>query len=267
MQVEPKQATSARPGRALPAHPTGTRRAVVVLNRAMKVEIWSDVVCPWCYVGKRRFESALARFEHRDDVEVVWRAFELDPSAPATREGPYGQRLAGKYRVSLTEAQAMIDRMVAAAAGDGVEMRFDIAKPGNTFAAHRLLHLALDRGVQDALAERLFAATFTEGRPVGDVDTLAELAAEAGLEADEARTVLQGDAYTAEVRADERRAAELGISSVPFFVIDGTYGVSGAQPPDVLLGVLEQVWAESHPLTSVVAGPAPGCGDDGCAVD
>jgi len=214
----------------------------------MKVEIWSDVVCPWCYVGKRRFEAALARFEHRDEVEVVWRAFELDPSAPPEREGAYAERLATKYRVDATEARAMIDRMVSAGAVDGLELRFDRARPGNTFDAHRLLHLALDRGVQDTLKERLLAATFTEGAPIGEAGALAVLAADAGLDPDEVRTVLDSDAYAAEVRADERRAATLGISAVPFFVVDGAYGVSGAQPPDVLLGVLEQAWAESHPV-------------------
>jgi len=232
----------------------------------MKVEIWSDVVCPWCYVGKRRFEAALARFEHRDHLQVVWRAFELDPSAPRARDGAYTERLAGKYRVSVAEAQAMIDRMVTAGAADGLAMRFDLARPGNTFDAHRLLHLALDRGVQDALKERLLAATFTEGAPIGDPDTLVGLAAEVGLDPDEVRATVDGDAYAAEVRADERRATALGISAVPFFVVDGAYGVSGAQPPDVLLGVLEQAWAESHPLTLVTGGDAPGCSDDSCAV-
>ena len=232
----------------------------------MKVEIWSDVVCPWCYVGKRRFEAALGRFEHRDQVDVVWRAFELDPSAPREREGAYDERLASKYRVDLTEARAMIDRMVSAGEADGLELRFDRARPGNTFDAHRLLHLALDRGVQDALTERLFAATFTGGAPIGDAYTLVGLAAEAGLDPDEARTVLEGDAYAADVRADERRAAALGITAVPFFVVDEAYGVSGAQPPEVLLGVLEQAWAESHPLTLVDRGDGPGCTDDACGV-
>ena len=233
----------------------------------MKVEIWSDVVCPWCYVGKRRFEAALARFDHRDQIEVVWRAFELDPAAPRSRDGDYVGRLAGKYRVSVAEAQAMIDRMVAAGAADGLDLRFDRARPGNTFDAHRLLHLALDRGVQDTLKERLLAATFTEGAAIGDVDVLAGLAVAAGLDADEVRVVLDGDAYTADVRADERRAAALGISAVPFFVVDGKYGVPGAQPPDVLLAVLEQAWDEARPLTIVGGGgAAPGCTDDSCDV-
>jgi len=232
---------------------------------AVKVEIWSDVVCPWCYVGKRRFEAALARFAHGDDVEVVWRAFELDPSSPATSDGAYADRLAAKYGMSVPDAQAMIDRMVAAGAGDGLDLRFDRAIPGNTFAAHRLLHLASERGLQDAMKEHLLAATFTEGAAIGNLLVLEGLAIEVGLDVDEVRHVLEGDAYAVEVRADERRATALGITAVPFFVIDGTHGVSGAQPADVLLGVLEEAWARSHPLVAA-GGDAPGCSDSACAV-
>src|SRR5687768_13783879 len=150
----------------------------------MKVEIWSDVVCPWCYIGKRRFEQALAAFPYRDQVEVVWRAFELDGTAPAERTGGYAQNLSTKYRVPLDEAQRMLDGMTATAAADGLAFDFSIARPGNTFDAHRLLHLAGERGVQDAVKERLMRATFTEGEPVGDHNTLVRLVAEAGLDAD-----------------------------------------------------------------------------------
>jgi predicted DsbA family dithiol-disulfide isomerase len=216
----------------------------------MRIEIWSDVVCPWCYVGKRRFEAALSRFAHRDEVEVVWRAFELDPAAPAVREGSYVERLAGKYDRSVPEAQAMIDRMVEAGAGEGLDLRFDLARPGNTLAAHRLLHLARLRGVQQPMKERLLAATFTEGAAIGDIGVLVALAAEVGLDPDEVKATLEGDAFTDEVRADEARAAALGITGVPFFVIDGAYGVSGAQRPDLLVGVLEEAWAASPAAVS-----------------
>ncbi len=209
----------------------------------MKVEIWSDVACPWCYIGKRRFDVALARFEHHEAVDVRWRSFELDPSAPAVRYEPYLDRLAAKYRMTLPEADAMIDRMIEAGAQNGVVLRFDKAKPGNTFDAHRLLHLAAEHGVQHDLKERLLKATFTRGAEIADVDVLVALAVEAGLDAGEARRVLEGDAFAAEVRADERRAAELDIRSVPYFVVNGTFGVSGAQPPDMLLQVLEEAWA------------------------
>jgi predicted DsbA family dithiol-disulfide isomerase len=240
-----------------------------LLQCLVKVEIWSDVVCPWCYVGKRRFEAALGRFPNRDAVEVTWRAFELDPSAPLRRERDYPHHLAAKYGVSLAEARAMIDRMTETAAGVGLTLRFDIAQPGNTFDAHRLTHLARERGRQDAVVERLLSATFTDGQAIGERDVLVKLAGEAGLDPGEVAEVLASDAYASAVRADEHEAAALGIHAVPFFVIDRTYGVSGAQPPDVLLGVLERAWADAHrPLVMSGSGeaPAPGCEDDSCAV-
>ena len=233
----------------------------------MKVEIWSDVVCPWCYIGKRRFEQALAGFPHRDEVEVVWRAFELDPSAPAERTGAYADHLAAKYGVPLAQAQQTIDTMTATAAQDGLDFSFGTARPGSTFDAHRLLHLAAERGAQDAVKERLLRATFTEGEPIGDPETLVRLVAEAGLDADEARAVLASDRYAAEVRGDQQQARAYGITGVPFFVVDGRYGVSGAQPAEALGQVLAQAWAERSPLTMVAAGgPAPGCDGDTCAV-
>ena len=233
----------------------------------MRVEIWSDVVCPWCYVGKRRFEQALAAFPHRDEVEVVWRSFELDPSAPAERTEGQALHLAQKYGRTLEQAQEMLDSMTATAAQEGLDFRLDVMRGGNTFDAHRLLHLAAGRGVQDPLKERLMRATFTEGEPVADHETLVRLAAEAGLDAAEARAVLAGDRYADEVRADEREAQRFGISGVPFFVVDRTYGVSGAQPADVLTQVLERAWADRAPVQLVAAGgAAPGCDGDSCAV-
>src|SRR3954454_8110263 len=230
----------------------------------MRIDIWSDVVCPWCYIGKRRLEAALASFPGREQVEVHWHAFELDPDAPVTREGSYEQRLAEKYGRSLEQAGEMTASMTATAAADGLDFRFDLARPGNTFDAHRLLHLAGLRGVQDAVKERLFRATFTEGEPVSDHDTLVRLVSEAGLDADEARAVLASDTYAADVRADEQQAGQLRISGVPFFVIDGKYGVSGAQPAEVLRQVLDRAWAEGAPLELV--GGGPGCEGDACAV-
>ena len=212
----------------------------------MRVEIWSDVACPWCYIGKRRFDVALSRFEYREAVDVRWLSFELDPSAPAIRNQPYLDRLAAKYRITLPEAGAMVDRMVEAGAQSGVVLRFDKAKPGNTFDAHRLLHLAAERGVQHELKEHLLEATFTAGAEISDRDVLVALAGSAGLDANEARRVLQTDEFAADVRADEQRAAELDIRSVPYFVMNATLGVAGAQPPDVLLRVLQEAWtAES----------------------
>lgn len=234
----------------------------------MQVEIWSDVVCPWCYIGKRRFETALARFPHRDAVEVVWRSFELDPGAAARPAGSVVDRLAAKYGMTEAQARATHARISGLAAAEGLTFRLDVAQPGNTFDAHRLLHLAAERGVQDAVKERLFRAYFSEGELIGDRDTLVGLVAEVGLDADEAERVLRDDAYVAEVRADEQEAAALGISGVPFFVLDRRYGVSGAQSPEVLLQALERAWADAHPiptLTPVGVGAAT-CTDDACAI-
>ncbi|MCA1843324.1 MAG: DsbA family oxidoreductase, partial [Actinobacteria bacterium] len=179
----------------------------------MRVEIWSDVVCPWCYVGKRNFEAALVSFEHRADVEVTWRSFELDPSAPAVRDGDYAAHLARKYGMSVAQAEQMIETMTATGARAGAVLDFGKARPGNTSDAHRLLHLARERGVQDATKERLFRATFSEGEPIGDREALLRLAIDAGLPAGEAAAVLDGDAYAAEVRADEELAMDFGISA------------------------------------------------------
>jgi predicted DsbA family dithiol-disulfide isomerase len=212
----------------------------------MRVEIWSDVVCPWCYVGKRNFEAALAEFEHRDQVEVIWRAFELDPSAPAEREGDYATHLARKYGMSVPQARTMIETMAATGARAGVVLDFDRARPGNTFDAHRLIHLAGERGVQAAVKERFLRATFTDGEPIGDRDVLLRLAVEAGLSKDEAAAVLESDAYATEVRADESLALDLGISAAPFFVLDRIFGVPGAQPPDVILKALQRAWEKTR---------------------
>lgn len=235
----------------------------------MRVDIWSDVVCPWCYIGKRRFEEAVAGFEHRDQLEVTWHSFELDPESGPSREGAYVTHLAAKYGKSVPEAQEMLDSMTATAASVGLEFDFGIARPGNTLDAHRLIHLGGERGVQGAVKERLLSATFTEGKPISDAATLTELAVEAGLDRDEVTEVLAAGTYTAEVRADERQAQDYGITGVPFFVIDGRYGVSGAQSPEALGGALEQAWRERSPLVPVGgadAGEADGCEDGSCSV-
>ncbi len=180
-------------------------------ERRLSVDVWSDVVCPWCYVGKRRLEAALAQFDHRAAVDVRWHSFELDPSAPLLHEEPGGQagRLARKYDTTEAAAQEMLDRMTRTAAEDGITMDFARIRAGNTFDAHRLLHFAAEHGLQDALKERLFRATFTEGEPIAYRETLVKLAGEVGLDADAARTVLLGDAYAEAVRGDERQAAAL----------------------------------------------------------
>jgi predicted DsbA family dithiol-disulfide isomerase len=234
--------------------------------KTLRIDIWSDIACPWCYVGKRRLEAALEKFPHRDEVEVVWRAFELDPSAPAERptDVGYAERLAKKYGTSLTEAKGMLTRMTDVAAADGLDFHFEKIRPGNTFDAHRVLHLAGERGKQDAVKERYLRAYMTEGEPIGDRETLIRLAAEAGLDAEEVRATLASDAYTREVRADEDEARQLGINGVPFFVLASKLAVSGAQPAELLLRALNQAWKEVSEKPAVFAEGAV-CGPDGCA--
>ena len=208
---------------------------------ALSVDIWSDIVCPWCYVGKRRFETALAQFAHAPDVVITWHSFELDPRAPKASVD-LADHLAKKYRRTREQAQQMLDQMTATAAAEGLEFHFEKAQSSNTFDAHRVLHLARARGVQDRVKERLMRGYFTEGEPIGDHATLARLAADAGLDENEVKDVLASERYADAVRGDEAFARELGISGVPFFVLAGRLGVSGAQPPEVLLGALDQAW-------------------------
>jgi predicted DsbA family dithiol-disulfide isomerase len=236
-------------------------------NRNMDVEIWSDVVCPWCYIGKRRFEHALAAFDHRQEVTVRWRSFQLDPSAPSVSEGDPIERLAAKYGMSRATAEAEQARVTANAATEGLDFHLDLARSGNTFDAHRLIHYAHLVGRQDALKERLMAAYFVEGAAIGEHDVLARLAVDVGLDEPDVRAVLDGDAYADDVRHDELEARQLGITGVPFFVLDRAYGVSGAQPSDTMLAALQQAWTAAHPLQMVGAGDVDtACVDESCAL-
>jgi predicted DsbA family dithiol-disulfide isomerase len=236
----------------------------------MNIEIWSDVVCPWCYIGKRRFERAVASFGHPDEVTVTYRSFELDPNAPAQRAGTQAEHLARKYGMTVSQAEQANQEMTQRAAAEDLEFRFDLIRGGNTFDAHRLLHLAKDHGLQPEMKERLMRATFTEGLPVADQPTLVRLATEVGLPAEQVQAVLDGDAYADAVRADERQAARYGITGVPFFVADGKYAVSGAQPPEVLLQLLQRAHDESSQLTPVAAATdsnsEASCDGDSCPV-
>lgn len=233
----------------------------------LALDIWSDIACPWCYIGKRHLEQALATFEHAADVEIHWRAFELDPSAPRVRDRSqsYAERIAKKYGVSTAQGQQMIDRVVGAGAKAGLPFRYDLVTPGNTFDAHRLLHWAHGLGKQGALKERMLRGYMIEGVAIGDRDALYALVADVGLDPAEARTVLETGRYNDEVRADEDLAKELGISGVPFFVMANKIGVSGAQPAEVLRQALEKAWAE-HVATPAIEAFAEGaaCGPEGC---
>jgi predicted DsbA family dithiol-disulfide isomerase len=212
----------------------------------MQVEIWSDPVCPWCYLGKRRFERALESFDHRDEVTVVYRSFELDPSAPPGATSPTVERLADKYGMTAGQADDAQRQMEQRAAQDGLEFRMDGLRSGNTRDAHRLLHLAKAHGVQAELAERLHRAYFTEQASIFDHSSLTELAVQSGLDRDDVVRVLGTQEYGDAVDTDEAMAQALGVNGVPLFVIDRRYGISGAQPPEVITGVLDRAWAEAQ---------------------
>ncbi|MEU4133701.1 DsbA family oxidoreductase [Streptomyces wuyuanensis] len=231
----------------------------------MRVEIWSDVACPWCYVGKARFEEGLAAFAHRDEVEVVHRSFELDPHRAKRSTVPVVESLAEKYGRTLDEARAMEEHVATAARAAGLGYRTEGRDQGNTFDIHRLIHLAKARGLQEELLDLAYRTNFAEERSVFDPEVLVALAVEAGLDEDEARAVLADeDAYAEDVRADEREAAELGASAVPFFVLDRRYGVSGGQPAEVFTQALEQAWQGRRIVPVVAQGaPAGGACDDG----
>ncbi|HEX8085642.1 MAG TPA: DsbA family oxidoreductase [Solirubrobacteraceae bacterium] len=205
----------------------------------MHVEIWSDIACPWCYVGKRRFEAALEDFPQRDEVEVTWRSFELDPQAPRVREGDHTDHLAAKYGMTREDAAARHAQMTEMAAAEGLELHFDRVRGGNTFDAHRLVHLGAAHGLQDETIERLKRAYFTEGVAIGDADELAGVAAEV-LPEEEVRETLATDRFADAVREDEATAAKLGIGAVPFFVVDRQIAVSGAQQPELFRALLDR---------------------------
>jgi predicted DsbA family dithiol-disulfide isomerase len=204
----------------------------------MRVDIWSDIVCPWCYIGKRRFERALAAFPRHDDVEIVHHSFQLNPAAPRHTTSDRREMLMAKYRLSPEQVATMDVRMRETAAAEGLDYHLDGTRTGNTFDAHQLVHLARERGLQDAMVERLYRAYFTEQRSVFDEDSLIELAADVGLDREEARAALAERRYAADVEQDIDVARRLGATGVPFFVIDNRVGLSGAQPSEVFLEAL-----------------------------
>ena len=234
----------------------------------MKIEIWSDVVCPWCYIGKRRMEKAIDAFEHADEVEVHWRSFQLDPGAPTEPTEGTGAMLARKYGQSPEGAKQMQDRVEAVAAEDGLIYRLSETLHLNTVDAHRLIHLGHEQGgndLQGRVKEALLKAYFTDARNVANHAVLREVGVGAGLDATRVDEVLAGSEYAAEVHADMEQAHAYGATGVPFFVVDQKYGVSGAQPVEAFTQVLERAWADSHPAIEMV-GAGEECGPDGCAI-
>jgi predicted DsbA family dithiol-disulfide isomerase len=233
----------------------------------MQIEIWSDVVCPWCYIGKRRLEKALADFPHA--VEVVYRSFQLDPSAPTVPVETVAEALGRKYGGGPEAGRRMVDRVEAVAAEEGLLFRHHQSLRVGTVDAHRLLHLALETGgpeLQGRLKEALLSAYFVETENVADHDTLSRIATGVGLDADRVAGVLGSDEFADAVEADIRQAAAFGATGVPFFVIDRKYGVSGAQPTEVFTQVRERAWADAHPQLDMVGATDDACGPDGCAI-
>jgi predicted DsbA family dithiol-disulfide isomerase len=213
----------------------------------MRIDIWSDIICPWCYIGKRRFERAMANFAHREALRpghIVHRSFQLNPSFPTEKTPVRRAALMSKYGLTEQQARDMDAKMERTAAAEGLEYHLDGGITGNTFDAHQLVHLAGVRGIQDQVIERLYRAYFTEQRSIFDEDSLVELGSDAGLDAAESRTALRSHAYAGEVEDDVALARKIGISGVPFFVIDGRYGISGAQPSEVFAEALDKAWKE-----------------------
>jgi predicted DsbA family dithiol-disulfide isomerase len=216
----------------------------------MKIEIWSDIMCPFCYIGKRRFEVAMARFEHKSNIEVEWKSFMLSPDVVTDPSINMNQFLAKHKSISLEEATGMNDYVVNMAAQSGLTYNFDKAIPANTFNAHRLIHFAKQHNKQNEAEEALFKAYFTEGKNIDDAQTLMSIAEILGLNTGALAQAMSSNAFAEDVVADIEEAQQLGVRGVPFFVFNRKYAVSGAQDPDTFLQTLEaahEEWREEHP--------------------
>ncbi|MGP9616741.1 DsbA family oxidoreductase [Arthrobacter sp. AOP36-A1-22] len=237
----------------------------------LSVDIWSDISCPWCFIGKRRFEAALATLSFRDQVDVTWHSYQLDPSLPAHYDGTEFEYLSQKKGMDPAQVKQMLEHVTGQAADEGLHYDFGNLKVANSFTAHRLLHLAGAHGLAGEVKEALLSAQFEKGLDTGDTTVLRRIGTDAGLAEDDVVAVLESDRYTAEVEADIAQARALGVTGVPFFVLDMKYGISGAQPPEVFAEALTTAWGEVSPLSMVNAGQdpasgtqAPACGPEGC---
>jgi predicted DsbA family dithiol-disulfide isomerase len=236
----------------------------------MKIEVWSDYVCPFCYIGKRRLEVALDQFPHRDQVEVEFKSFELDPNSPKNIGQNIHEVLAKKYGMSVGKAKEANQGVGQQAATVGLKFNFDEMKPTNTFDAHRLAKFAKTQGKEAAVSEMLLHAYFTESKHIGDIETLADLAEAAGLNRQEVLQVLNDkEAYATDVRQDESLAQQYGVRGVPYFVINQKYAISGAQPTETFMGALQKVWEEESPapvLQDLSTEDDVSCADGSCAI-
>ena len=237
------------------------------MDNKLKVQIWSDIMCPFCYIGKRRIEEALQNFEHKEAVEIEWKSYQLDASFIASPEDNMVEHLAEKYRKDNDWAQNMLDNMTQNAKAAGLDFHFEKAVLANSFNAHRLLHLAKKYNLANDLEELLFKAYLTEGKDINNLDTLSKLGIEVGLDEESVAQVLNSDAYGTEVQKDQEEANAIGVQGVPFFVLDNKYAISGAQPASAFLETLEKVWQEGKfeikpTLLNTTDGES--CGIDGC---
>ena len=216
------------------------------MENKLKVQIWSDIMCPFCYIGKRRIEEALSLFEHKDAVEIEWKSFELDATFIASAEDSLVEHLAEKYRKDIDWAQTMLDNMTQNAKSAGLDFHFEKAVLANSHLAHRLLHLAKKHHLANELEELLFKAYLTEGKDLNNLNTLSEIGIAVGLEAEAVAQVLHSNDYSKEVKQDIQEANTIGVQGVPFFVFDNKYAISGAQPATAFLQTLEKVWEEGQ---------------------
>lgn len=237
------------------------------MKNQLKIQIWSDVMCPFCYIGKRKIEEAITQFENKDSIEIEWKSFELDPSFVATPNESITDHLAEKYGRDTDWAQSMLENMTENAKNSGLDFHFENSILANSLNAHRLMHLAKKHNLSNELKELLFKAYLTDGKDVNNWNTLEEIGTEAGLPIDEIIELITTNDYTKEVREDQHEAQKLGVTGVPFFVFDNKYAVSGAQPTDVFLKTLEKTWEEGN-FTNIIQLQNPtdanSCGIDGC---
>lgn len=237
------------------------------MENKLKIQIWSDIMCPYCYIGKRRIEGALAQFEHKNSVEIEWKSFQLDSNFIASEDDDMVEHLAAKYQKDKEWAQEMMDSMTENAKNSGLDFHFEKAVMANSFNAHRLLHLAKKYNLSNELEELLFKAYLTDGKNINDLATLSELGLHVGLEIKEIEAVLQSDAYAKEVKEDILEAQSIGVQGVPFFVLDNKYAVSGAQHVETFVKTLEKVWEEGNFVskpTLLNTTDGDSCGIDGC---
>lgn len=230
----------------------------------MLIEVWSDIACPWCYIGKQKLDKALAQFEGKDDVQVIWRSYLLDPDAPPSYGLAMPELLAKKYDMTLEEGKAATAKSTAAAKAEGLSYNMDIARPGNTLDAHRLVHFAGTQGKGEAMKTRLWDAYFTKGEEVGDRDTLVRLGKEIGLDEKATREMLTSDAFEKEVRAEDAAAEKVGVDLVPFFLIDGKHSISGVVSTEELLAAMRNPGQNARPQPK--AAGKPGCDENGCSI-